>query len=725
MARSNQTRLLGSLAQWAAILLCVIMGTVLFAFVDLTPKVQADFFFSTDDPQLRASIRIEEEFGESPQVWVAARSKQLVSAQYLHRLHNLTEDLRRVKGVLEVKSLTHGPEEPGKALKEDPEEVYEDLLDSPFWTRLLLSPDRSATFVVMRLRGVSHEQTIEAIDRVLDRNSRPDFKLGASGVPYVSEHVRNRLTTDLRRFSISAFIAFAVLVTVLFRSAAVLVGTMVASLAACFGTFLMRALFGMETDILMPNLWTIAFVLTISHIVYLTTEFRRKARELGPERAMNETVRVIGPASAWSLAANLLGFATLIFVSAKPLRQFGISGVIAAVLAMASAYFLYLPFLRAAKPSESREHNIASRLEGFFTSRHGLIATAVLIAAFLLAPFAWRVDTDPALPSYFGGEDRIRSGIEAIDRSGGSSPLDLVVADAGGGTLDDDQSFERLMALQRGLEKHRDVGSVVSIALLMTETDRQWYSFLFSWETRLEHLDSPKQGRVGRTFLTDDRRHGRFILRMNEEARSRPREVVVNEIKEIVRKYRFKPVMVGGLYPLQGELSKLVEGSVVRGLGGLLACFFVIVFIVSRSIPTALAMTLCLAVTPFVVFGAVSLLKMPIDIISAPAANVALPLGIDEMIHLGYTVRRERKRSTGVWAAWRQSLAELWRPILASMLIVSSGFALFLLSSFPPTQRLGVLVCIGAAITDLVVLVVLPAVATFTRLRRQRLGAEL
>jgi predicted RND superfamily exporter protein len=45
------------------------------------------------------------------------------------------------------------------------------------------------------------------------------------------------------------------------------------------------------------------------------------------------------------------------------------------------------------------------------------------------------------------------------------------------------------------------------------------------------------------------------------------------------------------------------------------------------------------------------------------------------------------------------------------MLIVVSGFALFLLSSFPPTQRLGVLVCAGATITDLVVLTVLPALA--------------
>jgi predicted RND superfamily exporter protein len=143
------------------------------------------------------------------------------------------------------------------------------------------------------------------------------------------------------------------------------------------------------------------------------------------------------------------------------------------------------------------------------------------------------------------------------------------------------------------------------------------------------------------------------------------------------------------------------------------------VLIVTRSLRTAVAMVLCLAVTPLLLFGPVGLRGMPLDIISAPAANVALPLGVDEMIHLGYRVRRQRKDTAAGWAAWRAALGELWRPIFSSMLIVVSGFSLFLLSSFPPTQRLGLLVCFGAAITDVVVLIVLPAVATWGWRRRR------
>ena len=72
MAKVNRARLLGTFGQWAAVALCTVLGICLFAFVDLEPKVQADFFFSSDDPQLQSSIKIEKEFGQSQQIFVAA-----------------------------------------------------------------------------------------------------------------------------------------------------------------------------------------------------------------------------------------------------------------------------------------------------------------------------------------------------------------------------------------------------------------------------------------------------------------------------------------------------------------------------------------------------------------------------------------------------------------------------------------------------------------------------
>jgi hypothetical protein len=52
-------------------------------------------------------------------------------------------------------------------------------------------------------------------------------------------------------------------------------------------------------------------------------------------------------------------------------------------------------------------------------------------------------------------------------------------------------------------------------------------TFVVSWETKLEQLDKPGYGRIGRTFITEDRRRASFILRMEEAVCSHPRDTVV------------------------------------------------------------------------------------------------------------------------------------------------------------------------------------------------------
>lgn len=263
MSRAGRTPLLRTPGQWIALAICGALGVVLFTSVDLDPEVRADFFFELDDKEEPA--RAEDPLGVASQVVVAVRADSLISSEFLRRLHALTEELRGIEGVARARSLTHGPEEPGEVLEQDPRDFFEEVGGRPFWSRLLLAPDRSASFVVLQLREPadrrdpgSHRATVSAIDEVLAGHQRSDFQLDASGVPYVSEHIRRRLAEDLRRFSIAAFVAFGLLVFLLFRSLAVLLGTLAAALSASFATFVVRALLGMSTDVLAPNLWTLA-----------------------------------------------------------------------------------------------------------------------------------------------------------------------------------------------------------------------------------------------------------------------------------------------------------------------------------------------------------------------------------------------------------------------------------------------------------------------------------
>ncbi len=155
--------------------------------------------------------------------------------------------------------------------------------------------------------------------------------------------------------------------------------------------------------------------------------------------------------------------------------------------------------------------------------------------------------------------------------------------------------------------------------------------------------------------------------------------------------------------------------SLLRELGGLLAFFVLVAAAVARSVRVAAAMVACLAAVPVLLLGAMGHLGRPVDVISAPGANVAISLGIDAMIHLVMAVRRRRLAGDGVGAAWAHATAWMRQPIEGAMAILAAGFGIFVLSSFPPTQRFGVLVAAGTMISAAMALVVLPYLATAGR----------
>ncbi len=62
--------------------------------------------------------------------------------------------------------------------------------------------------------------------------------------------------------------------------------------------------------------------------------------------------------------------------------------------------------------------------------------------------------------------------------------------------------------------------------------------------------------------------------------------------------------------------------------------------------------------------------------------------------------------------AWSDVCGRLWKPIVYSLTVVSLGFGIFILSSFPPTQRFGIAVILGTLIAPLAALFVLPWLAT-------------
>ena len=224
----------------------------------------------------------------------------------------------------------------------------------------------------------------------------------------------------------------------------------------------------------------------------------------------------------------------------------------------------------------------------------------------------------------------------------------------------------------------------------------------------MEIMSQPKYSRIAKSFIDRDRDETVFLIRMVESRRDKHRLEVVDDLRAIARKNGFKVNLVGGIYYLQGRLAQLVASSLVTGLFWLNLLFVVIALIVARSIRGSLAMIISLTLVPLCMLGGIGWLRVPMDVISAPATNVCIGIAIDSMIHLVFGVRRAQASGKKGWQAWVAGREEQWRGIVYSDVIIAAGFAIFVFSDFPPTERFGLAVLAGTMVDILVNLFVLP-----------------
>src|SRR5437667_3038689 len=448
-----------------------------------------------------------------------------------------------------------------------------------------------------------------------------DFRIHIAGPPYVVEMIRRSLAHDFWYFSLTAVVLFSLTMAAMFRSGRVFLGMLATCTSAVLLTLLLQQLFGKRIGILTVNLGTIVFVVAMSHLVYMTFNWQTLAdrrHRLGKESPDlgTDALRMTFPPSFWSMVCASLGFASLLIVQARPVRELGFSGVLGSIVAFACAYVMYPPFLRWAVPRESKIVE-AEPPHRFWERPFPILAAAVILVSAGLGFGLRKIDTDPSLLDYFKPHRELRDGLEYVDHNGGCNPLNLVVSAADGSKLNTDAAYQKMWTLHGALENYKDVGTVISLPTLLAEGDRTPFSFFISYEKMMEIMAQPKYARVSKSFVTEDRSQAMFLLRMVEERRDKYRVNVVDHLRVIARKHGFKPELVGGIYYLQGRLAQLVASSLVTGLFWLNLLFIIIAWIVARSFRGAVAMIVSLTLVRLCLLGVIGLLCVPMAFMSA------------------------------------------------------------------------------------------------------------
>ena len=680
--------------------LYVTITVVLFLTqVDLEPEISENFFFSSQSKIFKENMLIEKKYpstGQSIFLIVPVAKGSLKSKNYIQSIRSVTSQVKKIKGVSGVLSLVSGPDE------------IEEGISNPLWSKVLVSKDKKNSFVIFSVDPKHRSSVVGKVQGVIESIS--SYKIRIAGVPYFNEQMKKNIVSDMKVFTVSSIVLCSLILFVFFRSFKTLIFSIIVCSTSAAATLVALSLYGKGIGILTANLLIIAYVLSLSHFIFLTSNYKRVGYD---STKIREVIKQTFISSSWCMLTTFLGFLSLVFVEAKPLKELGEGGIIAAVAALVTVYLVYgsLLFLYNKKSSDKRVD-----LSKLYNSKKFSIWIAslfVLITVGFGSIGISKLETDPSLLDYFEENGEIYKQLNYLNENGGSNALKLEIQLKNLNRLDNEESYIKMQKLHEKISKNTQVGTVLSLPVLMAESNEHWAAKLLPWNIILNLLESKKYDSITKSFVSEDRKSTLFTLRMIEgKSKQVDRLKVVSELEKIVEANGFKVKKRGGTYYLQGELAKLVRESLITGLASLCVIFAVIILIISKSSLTAFFVFFFSASTVIIIFGILGVVGIPIDIISSPAINIALGIAVDSIIHI---TRDASKHKNKGWKGWSSALRNQAYPAMASMIIVAIGFSSFVFSSFPPSFRFGIIVLIGILLSIPLSINIIPLSSRFRR----------
>ncbi len=181
----------------------------------------------------------------------------------------------------------------------------------------------------------------------------------------------------------------------------------------------------------------------------------------------------------------------------------------------------------------------------------------------------------------------------------------------------------------------------------------------------------------------------------------------------------------------QAELGEVTEGIlyVLLLALGVIAVALIGIYRLSEGSATLGAVTVVpIALVAGLVIGSMSLLDMPLTLLTALLMSLVIGLGIDYNIHLSDRFAQELGQHGSVYEALEAAVVGTGGALLGSTLTSSAAFLALLLHPHPQFQSLGLLVVLALVTSFLVSVFVLPSMlalwARYADVTRVAAGAE-
>lgn len=598
------------------------------------------------------------------------------------------------------------PEEVSKALT--------DLYNNDPMMKNLINPDLSGVVIIVfpnpeMTKGGGTRAMIDDLRSLVKDYTSDDVKVELTGPPIWTSEMLNAAVDDQITFTVYGFVLGALIALFSLRSfwGAVLVAAtpfiaviwVMGSIIALFGSF----------SFLTIIVTTIVLVIAFAESLFFIFNWLAYWREgMDPYKAVDETVRVVGPASSLTMLTTVVSFASLSLTAGQGIQEFSWAGTLASLINFI-CLMTFLPLIlklavrlgfKAPKPSYAITAPIP--VAWFVASKFGrpLSAIAIVLTGLLLIPYAL-IQPRFSFEDFMAKNSTALTAAEQIDAGVGgvaplyvNVPLDEGIANVG------DKDFEKVKVVHQIVEKHLGVNKVISAAAFTHYAE--------SGFTREQIFNAV--GDLKKRFVTDDGTRALVTGFMPTIISSEELVKLKEGIEADIKAAGIEGAEVGGFR----VMTTYATDNIVRGLQlDLTLSVIVNLFLIGwafRSLRVAVA-----AAIPnlFPVLGTEAWLYFSgsgLQLTTVLALTIAFGIAVDDTTHfLSHYLHSRREEGRSHMDAIHHTMSRIGGAIIAATLILCSGMAIVMFSALPQVALFGTLFVITLGFAVIGDVFILPA----------------
>lgn len=698
-------------------------------------------FFSSDDEEVGFYYEHREGFeNENDFVLIGLKAPHGIFQQdFLQKTDSLSKALKKIPHVKKVFSPTNLYETVKGHLGgirvplihiDQPEQYALDqkkIYTSRLYKGAFFAHDTSSVSLLVRKEGdlakQSNDSLLFTLHQAIQASGFEDYHI--AGRIQTQQYYISNMRKQMVLFAGLASILFLVALYIILREVRYVVLALSMVLTALVWIFGIIAALGIQIDLMLTLIPALIFIISTSSTIHLINRFRQEYQEAKLKKhAIHQAAIETGLPNFLNAFTTALGFASLFVLPVAPIQQFGLLVALGTLTAFAVNLLLLpitlrtLTFAPIAKNLQNAQKPNHFLLQIIAKQPHWITGSFVLLLGGSLLGLS-QIEINNYFLDDLSPSSSLKQDLDFFEKNfSGIRPFEMNIQARGNQNLLSLEALIEMDTVEQYLQNNYGVGFMFSPLAFIKGMNKALYG------GRQEHYRLPeeqknldrilklaKQQRVWSRYvpvLQPEQSIGRITGRTKDEGSKVFREKNKALQTFLQSHTHLLDYQLTGTAHLMDNANLHIASNMTVGIFLAITISTLIIWIFTSSWRLALISILTNTFPLIVVAGIMGAFGIPLKVATSLIFTISYGIAVDDTIHFLNSFQQNFKDYSDVNQAVKNTVEQMWRPMLYTSIVLFSGFLIFIASAFPSIALLGFLVGASLLIALLADLLLLP-----------------